>query len=378
MLWKIDNVRKIHHLSQNRSIYCGSFTVANVTQDVIIKRQAEANGNDLKHESLVYKAIGITPCLAQLYHFHEQEPDSYLVLERFGQSLCTFMHNKCAIRLQILEELGLALGVLHGAGYVHCDLKPQNILVDSREGCVRLKLCDLDSAERIGDLHQHLQGAMKYTEQWVCPEVYFGRGGELRVAPAMDVFAFGLIAAVLLDDAVSEQKTILPRRSDDVTLYEMCLSNQAVLTARMPCQRSKRHEALVHRMCAIDPATRATLKDVDLALNTSRATAIHAQVSALSRENEFLKSEVITHLKDIKQSLADLGAKMTQLLQNDVELRNMVGTVLDGNFDCPTLFVYVPVAATKYVAHVISLPTLVAILTLLFNVDPSGRVLSTR
>jgi serine/threonine protein kinase len=354
--WKIDNVTKLPFSSINRFIYSGSFTVANVTRDVIIKRQLThgSGENDLEHEAAVYKSVKLNASLIELLYFHRQVPNSYLVLEKFGSNLSAFLHNKCAIRLQILEELGIALNAFHDAGYVHCDIKPQNILVDSREGSVHLKLCDLDSAERVGELFQHVGSALKYTEQWVSPEVYSGQGGELRVSPAIDVFSYGLIAAVLFDDAISENKTILPRKSDNEILFHKCLTDQVTLNSQMPCQRGKRYQDLVHRMCDLNPATRATLRDVDLALGLNRATAIHAQNTELSKNNEFLKhevvekqAEIITHLADIKQSLAELGAKLSQLLENDVELKNMLDTVLTGSFDCPTLFIYVPVAANK-------------------------------
>ena len=168
------------------------------------------------------------------------------------------------------------------------------------------------------------------------------------------MFCYGLIAAVLFDDAISAHKTILPRKSDDASYFEQCLTDQATLNSLMPCQRGKRYEELVHKMCSLHPARRATLQDVDLALGLSRATAIHAHNAALAKDNDFLKHEVvdkqgeiIQHLKDIKQTLAEMGAKLTQLLHNDVELKNMVSTVLNGSFDCPTLFIYVPVAANK-------------------------------
>jgi serine/threonine protein kinase len=324
---------------------------------VFIKKQSQSSGstvNDLEREAEVYRALKGNSSLIQMLHFHPESPNSYLVLEKFGQNLCIFLHGKCAIRQQIMEELDAALSSFHDADYVHCDVKPQNILVDCHDGRVYLKLCDLDSAVRNGGHFQHVDGALKYTEQWVAPEVYFGRGGELRATPAMDVFGFGLIAAVLFDEAVSEHKTVLPRRIENVAAYERCLTDQAALHALMPCQRGKRVQDVVHRMCSLDPASRATLRDVELALGLSRATAIHAQKVALREDYDFLKTavaekqaEIITHLQDIKHSLVEMGSKMTLLLENNVELKNMVNTVLDGSFDCPTLFIYLPVAAAK-------------------------------
>ncbi len=40
-----------------------------------------------------------------------------------------------------------AIGYLHGVGVCHRDLKPQNVLVDSGKG--RLKICDFGSAKKL-------------------------------------------------------------------------------------------------------------------------------------------------------------------------------------------------------------------------------------
>ena len=40
-----------------------------------------------------------------------------------------------------------SVGYLHGAGVCHRDLKPQNVLVDSGNG--KLKICDFGSAKKL-------------------------------------------------------------------------------------------------------------------------------------------------------------------------------------------------------------------------------------
>jgi serine/threonine-protein kinase len=73
-----------------------------------------------------------------------------------------------------------ALDALHGMGYVHCDLKPNNILVDAAG---RVKVIDLGQACKIGTRKQRIQGTPDYIapEQVKC----------LAVTMRTDVYNFG-------------------------------------------------------------------------------------------------------------------------------------------------------------------------------------------
>ena len=73
-----------------------------------------------------------------------------------------------------------ALGALHALGYVHCDLKPNNILVDAARN---VKVIDLGQACKVGTAKSRIQGTPDYIspEQVKC----------LPVTVQTDVFNFG-------------------------------------------------------------------------------------------------------------------------------------------------------------------------------------------
>ncbi len=77
-------------------------------------------------------------------------------------------------------QTGEALERLHQLGFVHCDLKPNNIL---RDGDGKIKVIDLGQACKIGTKKERIQGTPDFIspEQVKCSEV----------SPKTDVFNFG-------------------------------------------------------------------------------------------------------------------------------------------------------------------------------------------
>lgn len=106
-------------------------------------------------------------------------------------------------------EVAKQLSCKHAQGLVHCDLKPQNILI-TKDGIV-----SIDSLEiTIG------QVSHAFTPSYCAPEQVLGK----PVSPATDVYSLGLMLLQLLDarlyGAVRDHVAILSGRSVRMTMFE--------------------------------------------------------------------------------------------------------------------------------------------------------------
>ena len=108
--------------------------------------------------------------------------EAALVLELFdGVSLERRLPQSMTQLVEVFIKSAEALASLHALGYVHCDLKPNNILVDN--ATKNVKVIDLGQAAKIGTAKSRIQGTPDYIapEQVKC----------LPVTVQTDVFNFG-------------------------------------------------------------------------------------------------------------------------------------------------------------------------------------------
>lgn len=107
--------------------------------------------------------------------------EAALVLELFdGQPLENRLPKELPKLLDIFIQTGQAIEAMHNAGFVHCDLKPINILVSAQQ---QVKVIDLGQACPIGTAKTRIQG----TPDYISPE-------QVKLAPVTvrtDVFNFG-------------------------------------------------------------------------------------------------------------------------------------------------------------------------------------------
>jgi eukaryotic-like serine/threonine-protein kinase len=125
------------------------------------------------------------PHLVRAYELRRR-PRTVLILETLGGETVEHMIHSSPRRLAIADvaHLGLhlcsAIGYLHGRGYLHLDLKPSNVIVQSGQA----RVIDLSLARRPGPVPRGL-GSPPY----LSPEQARGE----QSAPATDVWGIGAV-----------------------------------------------------------------------------------------------------------------------------------------------------------------------------------------
>ncbi|MGI9473811.1 MAG: protein kinase domain-containing protein [Rubripirellula sp.] len=113
----------------------------------------------------------------------------YLVMPRLeGQSMKQHLdvevRKPLPVALWLVRQVAQALDSLHGTGWVHGDVKPENAMVGPRG---HVTLVDLGFASRIHTVpNHHYRGTPAYS----APEAL---AGEMAAMPAMDIFSLGRV-----------------------------------------------------------------------------------------------------------------------------------------------------------------------------------------
>lgn len=95
----------------------------------------------------------------------------YMIMELdYGETLDRHKVLSFEEILTITKALADTLGEYHRLGFLHLDIKPENILV-LREAPNMIKLFDLDSVVRKQDIQQGVLPALSYSPRWAAPEL---------------------------------------------------------------------------------------------------------------------------------------------------------------------------------------------------------------
>lgn len=160
------------HLLEDKQIF------ARFRNEVVVARQ-------LAHPNIIH-----------LYDFGQDEHGvAYISMEYFdGTSLSKIIHNEDGNQLDfptiinILREIAIGMSHAHSIGIIHRDIKPDNVLVNSK-GVV--KLTDLGLARVLSD-NKHLTGTGEAvgTPFYMSPEVIQGETPDSKC----DIYSFGIMA----------------------------------------------------------------------------------------------------------------------------------------------------------------------------------------
>lgn len=145
-------------------------------------------------EPKILRLLSACPNVLRLHHVYDNDDYLYLVTDLCdGGDLYDRLAsgNRFSERdaAAIFNQLMVAVAFCHRVGVAHRDIKPDNILFDSRG---RLKLADFGSAEVFG-VSSEMSGVVG-TPYYVAPEVLMGRNYDEKV----DVWSAGVILYTML------------------------------------------------------------------------------------------------------------------------------------------------------------------------------------
>jgi serine/threonine protein kinase len=126
------------------------------------------------------------------------ECSSHIVLELLRRDLLLYVNEMEGPLMElevliILQDILNAVKVVHEKGYVHGDIKPENLVLngDNLDSMVNVKLIDFDNSRAISDTQTH---SLKATPNYLAPDV--AASGE--TSRESDIWCVGAVAYFLL------------------------------------------------------------------------------------------------------------------------------------------------------------------------------------
>jgi len=279
-------------------------------ETVAIKKIAKRFTNDDSFQRemdnlLFLEQTGGHPSICALReHFDPPGDDHfYLVLDlveggELFDHLCEFGAYSEADAARVIRQTASALAFLHGVGMVHSDLKPENLMLSSKDGGdATVKLVDFGCAHLHSDAedesgsgkdkdHSHSEHrGTGLTPAYCPPEVLsfkkWNPRSHAKINPSYDLWSLGIVMYVMLtgthpfdlenNASNSEmEKNILsgaplPIRNSEYTshLSEDALSLLEKLMSRDPSQRPSAEELLEHPWVKGDTASSSLISGSD-------------------------------------------------------------------------------------------------------------------
>jgi serine/threonine-protein kinase len=144
--------------------------------------------------------------------------------------------------LLVFRMVATGLNAMHQQGYIHCDIKPNNILFNSKSGSI--KIIDLGQSCRIGTVKPRIQG----TPDYIAPEQVRRK----PLGPKTDIFNLGATMYWALTG--KNVPTLIPKKNEYGLPVIEPLRAPHEIKKRIPTSVSK----LVVDCVKDDPAERPT------------------------------------------------------------------------------------------------------------------------
>jgi len=188
--------------------------------------------------------------------------DLYLVMEFVDGASCERNPPQTFVEaLLIFEQVAEGLASMHAKGYVHADMKPNNVIVDDKDNA---KIIDLGQSCKIGTIKQRIQG----TPDYIAPEQVHRRA----ITPKTDVYNLGaslywILTRSFIPTALAKSTSLLGS-VDDALLQKP--KRPSEINPRVP----EILDALIMACVEVDADKRPTMEQVHDRINLARAKLV--------------------------------------------------------------------------------------------------------
>lgn len=179
------------------------------------KKELERAKHEVIHEATVLSELGDHPGIPHLFGVCSDKAPCYLVLQQhvvegrsvtLTKAVAEGIITDVSECVRILKQIGETLLFLHDKGYLHSDLKGNNVVLDSENH--DLVLIDFGKSKRISQVRLlkpkiNIQEASKRYPH-IAPELHRGD----RQSRASDVYSFGALIHRVLNDGKFDVPTL--------------------------------------------------------------------------------------------------------------------------------------------------------------------------
>lgn len=204
-MWDGTTVNRRYHI--DRVVGEGGMATVHLAHDLLLDRDvaikilharyASDASFRARFEREAQSAAGFThPNIVDIFDVGEERGIPYIVMEYIhGDTLKEIIDQEGPFHpddvAALLTQVGSALDYAHERGFVHRDIKPQNILVDEQG---RAKVVDFGIAKGLADAHLTEIGTGLGTVHYLSPEQASG----LMATPASDIYSLGVVSFEML------------------------------------------------------------------------------------------------------------------------------------------------------------------------------------
>jgi eukaryotic-like serine/threonine-protein kinase len=214
----------------------------------------------------------VHPNIVRTYDVGDAPEGPFLVQELLdGRTLDTLLPLPPQRAIPIAQSIAEALGYIHSQGYVHCDIKPQNIMLLGAPGAERVVLLDFGIARVEGTVTTTLIA----TPYYLAPELAMGSAP----TAASDWYALGIVLFQMLADHPP---------FDGPTLHTIIEQHRTAplppltLAAGGTPQQAAALESIIRKLTAKQPAERyASAAALQQDLTNVQSGAIHSMPTML-------------------------------------------------------------------------------------------------